>query len=90
MYFGHIVEMGDKDSIFNNPLHPYTKTLLESIPLPDPAYERTRLRRERYNPKAEHDYSVEQPTLKEIENDHFVLCNTAEFEKYKALTKAKK
>lgn len=90
MYFGKIVEIGDKDAIFNNPLHPYTKTLLESIPLPDPAYERTRVRRERYNPKEEHDYSVEKPTLREIEPDHFVLCNTVEFEKYQAKIKANK
>jgi oligopeptide transport system ATP-binding protein len=90
MYFGKIVEIGDKDSIFNNPLHPYTKTLLESIPLPDPAYERTRVRRARYNPKEEHDYSVEKPTLREIEPDHFVLCNTVEFEKYQAKIKANK
>lgn len=90
MYFGKIVEIGDKESIFNNPLHPYTKTLLESIPLPDPAYERTRVRRARYNPKEEHDYSVDKPKLREIEPDHFVLCNKAEFDKYQALTKAKK
>jgi oligopeptide transport system ATP-binding protein len=88
MYFGKIVEIGDKDSIFNNPLHPYTKTLLESIPLPDPAYERTRVRRARYNPKEAHDYSIEKPTLREIEPDHFVLCNTVEFERYQAATKA--
>lgn len=88
MYFGKIVEIGDKDAIFNNPLHPYTKTLLESIPLPDPAYERTRVRRARYNPKEAHDYSVETPTLREIEKDHFVLCNTVEFEKYQAAIKA--
>jgi oligopeptide transport system ATP-binding protein len=88
MYFGKIVEIGDKDAIFNNPLHPYTKTLLESIPLPDPAYERTRVRRARYNPKEAHDYSVETPTLREIEKDHFVLCNTVEFERYLAATKA--
>lgn len=88
MYFGKIVEIGDKDAIFNNPLHPYTKTLLESIPLPDPAYERTRVRRARYNPKEAHDYSVEKPTLREIEKDHFVLCNSVEFEKYQAAIKA--
>lgn len=36
MYLGHIVEISYKDEIFNNPLHPYTKALLDSIPLPDP------------------------------------------------------
>jgi ABC-type oligopeptide transport system ATPase subunit len=85
MYFGKIVEMGDKDKIFNNPLHPYTLSLLESIPLPDPHYEQNRKRTERYNPAKEHDYSKEEPTLREIEPNHFVLCNTEEFEKYQKI-----
>jgi oligopeptide/dipeptide ABC transporter ATP-binding protein len=41
MYLGKIVEMGSRDAIFGNPQHPYTQTLLSSIPLPDP---RKRLR----------------------------------------------
>ena len=41
MYFGKIVEMGDKDKIFDNPLH-HTKSLLASIPQPDPYYESKR------------------------------------------------
>ena len=36
MYLGKIVELGDKDAIFNNPLHPYTKALLAAIPVPNP------------------------------------------------------
>lgn len=83
MYFGRIVEMGDKEKIFNNPLHPYTLSLLDSIPLPDPQYEQHRGRTVRYNPSTAHDYSVEEPTMREIEPNHFVLCNTAEFEQYK-------
>lgn len=83
MYFGKIVEMGDKEKIFNNPLHPYTLSLLESIPLPDPLYEQNRVRTARYNPQKEHDYSIEAPTMMEVEPNHFVLCNTEELEKYK-------
>jgi oligopeptide transport system ATP-binding protein len=87
MYFGKIVEIGDKEKIFSHPMHPYTLSLLDSIPLPDPLYEQRRQASKRYNPLAAHDYSKEQPTLREIEPDHFVLCNTEEFEKYKKLLK---
>jgi oligopeptide transport system ATP-binding protein len=85
MYFGKIVEIGDKEKIFNHPMHPYTLSLLDSIPLPDPLYEQRRQASKRYNPQSDHDYSKELPTLREIEPDHFVLCNTNEFEKYKKL-----
>ncbi len=36
MYLGHVVEVADKTELFENPQHPYTKALLESIPVPDP------------------------------------------------------
>ena len=36
MYLGHIVEIAEKEELFENPQHPYTKALLESIPVPDP------------------------------------------------------
>lgn len=83
MYFGKIVEIGDKEKIFGNPMHPYTLSLMASIPQPDPLFEQQRGKTQRYNPQAEHDYSKEGPTLREIEPDHFVLCNTEEFKKYK-------
>ncbi len=44
MHKGQIVELGDADEIYENPLHPYTKSLLSAIPLPDPDYERRRQR----------------------------------------------
>jgi ABC-type oligopeptide transport system ATPase subunit len=84
MYFGKIVEMGKKELIFENTLHPYTVSLLDSIPLPDPLFESKRGDIMRYNPFTQHDYSQEQPTLKEVEPGHFVLCNTEEFNKYRA------
>ncbi|MET4096280.1 peptide/nickel transport system ATP-binding protein [Arthrobacter sp. UYCu712] len=44
MYLGKIVEVGDVDSVFDNPRHPYTRALLSAIPVPDPQLERTRER----------------------------------------------
>ncbi|HET7738469.1 MAG TPA: dipeptide ABC transporter ATP-binding protein [Tepidiformaceae bacterium] len=44
MYLGHVMELTDRDSIFENPLHPYTKALLSAVPIPDPAIERQRER----------------------------------------------
>jgi len=44
MYLGKIVEIGDVDSVFDNPRHPYTRALLSAIPVPDPRRERTRER----------------------------------------------
>ena len=82
MYFGKMVELADSDELFKNPLHPYTKSLLSAIPLPDPVYEKQRTRIH-YNPIAEHDYSVSTPSFREITPGHFVYCNDAEEEKYK-------
>ncbi len=42
MYLGKIVEIGDAEAIFKEPLHPYTKALFSAIPVPDPEYERTK------------------------------------------------
>ena len=82
MYFGKMVELAPSDELFAHPLHPYTRSLLSAIPLPDPQYEKQR-QRITYNPLAEHDYSVEGPTMREITPGHFIYCNSAEFEKYK-------
>ena len=84
MYFGKIVEIGDKEKIFSNPFHPYTLSLLDSIPLPDPYHEKRRVKNNRYIPNEVHDYSHDTPKLREIEKDHFVMCNESEFKQYKA------
>jgi oligopeptide transport system ATP-binding protein len=43
MYLGRMVELGDKDDLYENPLHPYTKSLLSAVPVPDPLAKRERI-----------------------------------------------
>ena len=80
MYYGKMVELADSDELFAYPLHPYTKSLLSAIPLTDPIYERQR-RRITYNPLAEHDYTMDKPSFREVRPGHFVQCNEAEYQK---------
>ncbi len=82
MYFGKMVELASAEELFKHPLHPYTRSLLSAIPLPDPRYEKKRVRMT-YNPLAEHDYSVNAPSMREVAPGHFVYCNDQEEEKYR-------
>ena len=68
MYRGRIVELGSADCVYNNPQHPYTKSLLSAIPLPDPREEKNR---KRLVYKGE-EFS-EKVSLQEVEPGHFVL-----------------
>ena len=68
MYRGRIVEMGSAECVYNNPQHPYTKSLLSAIPLPDPREEKNR---KRLVYKGE-EFS-EETSLQEVEPGHFVL-----------------
>ena len=81
MYFGNLVELTTSDELFAHPLHPYTKSLLSAIPVPDPHFEKHR-KRISYNPLASHDYSVNKPSLREVAPGHFVHCNDEEFDRY--------
>ena len=83
MYFGKLVEVANGDDLYKHPLHPYTKALLSAIPEPNPLTERTRQRVD-YDPKRDHDYSQEKPSMVEVEPGHFVYCSPSELEKYKA------
>lgn len=81
MYFGKLVELADADELFEHPLHPYTKSLLSAIPLPDPHYEKKR-KRIVYKPEETHDYSKEGPSMREVRPGHYVYCNSEELKCY--------
>ena len=87
MYYGHLVEVANGDDLYKNPLHPYTKALLSAIPEPNPITERTRKRVD-YDPERDHDYSVEKPSMVEVEPEHFVYCSPSELEAYRKQLKA--
>ena len=82
MYYGNMVEMADSDELFAHPMHPYTRSLLSAIPLPDPHSEKRRVRIT-YNALAAHDYSTDKPSFREIIPGHFVHCNDAEEAAYR-------
>lgn len=68
MYSGKIVELADKNELYYNPLHPYTKSLLSAIPYPDPLYERKR-QRIIFKPKP----LTGEEALHEIQSGHYVF-----------------
>ncbi|MBW2410567.1 MAG: ABC transporter ATP-binding protein [Deltaproteobacteria bacterium] len=90
MYLGKIVEMGPLEEVFQNPIHPYTATLLEAVPVPDPRYRRTEPIPTgeipsainppsgcSFHPRchyAESACSVDEPDLIDIRNKHWVAC----------------
>jgi len=81
MHKGKIVELASSDDLFETPIHPYTKSLLSAIPLPDPITERNR-KRFPYKPDM-HNYDVEKPEFVEILPKHFIYGSPSEIEKYK-------
>ena len=83
IYAGHIVEIAPANRLFEAPLHPYTKSLLSAVPIPDPHIERKK-KIITYNPHELHHYvKSDAPQLVEIEPEHFVRCNTPELAAYK-------
>ena len=77
---GLLVELAATEELFRFPLHPYTQALLSAVPLPNPAYERKK-RPLVYNENV-HDYSINKPSWREIQPDHFVLANDEEVRGY--------
>ena len=79
---GTIVELAEAEELFLNPLHPYTKSLLSAVPIPDPILEKQKTLI-KYDPSC-HDYSSDKPEWVEIKDGHFVWGNKAEIASYKA------
>ncbi|MDP4162955.1 MAG: ATP-binding cassette domain-containing protein [Bacillota bacterium] len=82
MYFGKLVEIGPADDLYNNPLHPYTQSLLSAIPMPDPISERSR-KRISYNSSVHNYADNEELAMREVTPGHFVLCSEREFNNFK-------
>ena len=83
IYKGNIVEIADTEELFQYPLHPYTKSLISAVPIPDPRLEKNKVLFA-YDPSV-HDYSVDKPELVDIGHNHLVYGNKKEIEEYKKL-----
>ncbi|HLR41338.1 MAG TPA: ATP-binding cassette domain-containing protein [Virgibacillus sp.] len=81
MYHGQLVELASAEDLYRNPMHPYTQSLLSAIPLPDPDYERARVRKS-YHPSSHQYGQDEEVKMREIAPGHFVNCSEAEFIQY--------
>lgn len=91
MYLGKIVEMGDKEEIFSDPLHPYTQALLSAVPVPDPERKRKTIELKgevpsainippgcRFHPRCAQAFDkcpIEEPTLRDVGKNHTVACH---------------
>ena len=83
IYKGALMELAPGEEIFAHPLHPYTRSLLSAIPMPDPAAERGKTCTP-YDPSV-HDYSVDKPAWTEIAPGHFVFANARECDEYRRM-----
>jgi len=91
MYLGAIMEMGDKNTLFNNPVHPYTRLLFSAVPtvgeeplvepmesvgeIPSPINLPSGCFFHERCPYATKECQCSRPQLREIESGHFVACH---------------
>ena len=86
IYKGDIVEVAEAEELFKFPLHPYTRSLISAVPIPDPKLEKNKVLFT-YDPSV-HDYSENKPSLREVSPGHFVFGNDAEIEEYTKIREA--
>lgn len=73
MYSGKIVELAESEELYSNPLHPYTKSLLAAIPIPDPKIEAKKKRSLMEENREKDQYQLSQSELVEVSKGHWVL-----------------
>ena len=78
IYKGRVMEVAETEELFQYPLHPYTRSLMSAIPIPDPILEKKK-KLFVYQPK-EYGPDEEQPKLVDIGNGHMVYGNSEEIE----------
>ena len=83
IHLGKIVELADTETLFEHPLHPYTRALLSAVPMPDPIGEKNKHLLV-YDPSC-HDYTTDKPAFVEIEPGHFVFANQKEQNEYREM-----
>ena len=86
IYKGDIVEIATAEELFDYPLHPYTRSLISAIPIPDPKLEKNKVLFT-YDPSV-HDYSEEEPQMYDIGHDHYIFGSMSEIEEYKRIREA--
>lgn len=86
IYQGNMVEIADTEELFQHPMHPYTRSLISAVPIPDPILEKNKVL-QTYDPSV-HDYSLDKPRMEGIGHDHFVFGNQKELEAYRAIRNA--
>jgi len=82
IYRGRIVELAEAEELFRVPLHPYTRSLLSAVPVPDPDLEQGK-KHVAYTP-AVHDYAEAAPAWTEVRPRHFVLGSPLELDSWLA------
>lgn len=80
LHLGHLLETGTTDEIFENPIHPYTKSLLSAIPTPNPIVEKTRTAESYDYATSGIDYTL--GTEHHVGGTHYVKCTDEEFAKW--------
>lgn len=80
LHLGHLLETGTTDEIFENPIHPYTKSLLSAIPTPNPIVEKTRSAESYDYATSRIDYTL--GTEHHVGGTHYVKCTDEEFAKW--------